>query len=281
MNSIEIKNLSKEYATFKLNNINMDIKKGYITGFIGENGAGKTTTFKCIINSVVNYSGDIKVLGKCFDEVKDDVGIVMDTVFFPDNWKIVDIDMTLSKIYHRWDSKLYFEYINKFNIDTGKQIKELSRGMKVKVMLASALAHKAKLLLLDEPTSGLDPVARDELMDYLLDYLKDENNSILFSTHITNDLEKVADYIVYIKNGEIKYSGQKDEVLENYRLIKGDSSSLKNRDKIIGLTINNYGFNGMIKIEDMDLFKDCSFEKITLDDFTIYMSKDGKNDEQH
>lgn len=274
MNSIEIKNLCKRYDSFSLKNVCFDVPKGYITGFIGQNGAGKTTTIKAIIKAIVNYTGSIKVLDKDVEEVIEEIGVVMDNIFYPLDWYVKDVDKTLRKIYKKWNSNLFYDYLKKFEINSNKKIKELSRGMKVKLMLAGALSHEAKILILDEPTSGLDPVARDELTDILLDYLKDESNSILFSTHITSDLEKIADYIVYIKDGMIKYNNLKDKILEDYLIVKG--TEVNEKDKIIGLTSNELGFSGMIKFEDKEYFRNCSFEKITLDDFVVYMSKEEK-----
>lgn len=285
-NILEIKNLNKHYDGFSLNNVSFAIPQGYIMGFIGPNGAGKTTTIKALLNMVYPDSGEITLLGKKTSsetsEVKNDIGVVMDLPFYVDDWKVKDVEAAVSPFYNHWNCNVFDSYIHKFNLVKNKKVKELSRGMKVKLMLAVALSHDAKLLILDEPTSGLDPVARDELMDILGEFITDENKGILFSTHITSDLEKIADYITFIIEGKIEFTGEKDKLLESYLLVKGGLSDLTAEQKksIIGYREHSVGFEGMIKTDNIKkLPSNTAFEKISLDEIIIYMNKEAKGHE--
>jgi len=249
-------------------------------GFVGQNGAGKTTTIRLILNMLKRNSGEIKV----FDldninnelEIKQDLGIIFDDLFFMEMWKIKDIEDVIKGFYKSWDSRLYGQYLDKFKLSVNKKIKDLSRGMKIKLMLAAAMSHNAKLLILDEPTSGLDPVARNELLDIFREYIAGGERSILFSTHITSDLEKVADYITLIDQGRLFYSGGTRELVNNYFIVRGNpdilSAELKNN--IIGLTINQSVFAGMIKSSMLqDVPKEIVSGIPTIDEILIYISK--------
>jgi len=280
-NILEIKNLNKSYSGFSLQNVSFSVPKGYIMGFIGPNGAGKTTTIKSILGMITPDSGDISIMGTTVDcyDIKNHIGVVMDLPFYVDDWKVNDVHSALSPFYSRWDSAAFTDYLRKFNLDKNKKVKELSRGMKVKLMLAAALSHEARLLVLDEPTSGLDPVARDELMDILSEFIMDEDRGVLFSTHITSDLEKIADYITFIFDGRIEFSGEKDRLLESYLLVKGDPVALsaEHKKSIIGFRKHATGFDGMITVDHAaHLPTDVSCEKISLDEIIIYMNKEGK-----
>lgn len=285
-NILEINHLNKRYEEFLLQDVSFSVPQGYIMGFIGPNGAGKTTTIKSILGMVYPDGGTTKILGSEISsdnpEIKDDIGVVMDLPFYVDEWKIKDIEAAVSPFYSRWNSKVFADFIRKFGLIRNKKVKELSRGMKVKLMLAIALSHESKLLILDEPTSGLDPVARDELMDILRDYMLDETKGILFSTHITSDLEKIADYITFIINGKIVFTGQKDKLLESYFLVKGGTSDLNSEQKkrIIGYREHSAGFEGIIKTENIRMLPaNITFEKISLDEIIIYMNKEGTSHE--
>ena len=284
MNSlISLKNVCKSFPAFSLDNISFEVPKGYIMGFIGPNGAGKTTTIKSILNMLSPDSGEIILFGeKISVDSKDAIGVVMDSPFYVDDWNITDVEKAISPFYKSWNRDKFDELIKKFNIVPTKKVKELSRGMKVKLMLAVALSHDAKLLILDEPTSGLDPAVRDDLMDILADFIADENKAVLFSTHITSDLEKIADYITFIINGKIEFTGEKDKLIESYRLVKGGVANLSAEQKqnIIGYREHNVGFDGMIKTENIkNLPADVVTDKISLDDIIIYMNKGAKNNE--
>ncbi len=280
-NILEIKNLNKKYQDFSLNDVSFAVPKGYIMGFIGPNGAGKTTTIKSILNMIRPESGEITLLGVKVpsDEIKNEIGVVMDLPFYVDDWKVKDVESAVAPFYSKWNKDAFNEHLRNFNLSKTKKVKELSRGMKVKLMLAVALSHNARLLILDEPTSGLDPVARDELIELLSEFVSDDNKGVLFSTHITTDLEKIADYITFIINGKIEFTGEKDALLESFILIKGGLSDLTAEQKkyVIGYREYNVGFEGMIKTKNRSKFpSQVSFEKISLDEIIIYMNKEAK-----
>ena len=207
-NIVEIKDLEKKYDNkFKLGKINITIPKGVIVGLIGENGAGKTTLIKGMLNILKIDSGEIKIFGKDYKKeeqsIKEDIGVVLDNMFFPELLNAKDINNSMKDIYKNWDSKSYFSYLKDFNLEEDKPLKSMSKGMRKKLEIATALAHKPKLLILDEPTSGLDPVVRSEVLDIFQKFIEDEEHSILLSTHITSDLEHIADEIIFIDNGKM------------------------------------------------------------------------------
>jgi len=277
-NAIEISDLTKKYNDFTLENISFNVQAGYITGFIGPNGAGKTTTLKAILGMIHSDSGYIKVLGDNNALITNaEIGIVMDNSFFVEDWTSADVEKVMRLFYPNWNSVQFYEYLKRFNIGLTKKIRDLSRGMKVKVMLATALSHDAKLLLLDEPTSGLDPVAREEICELLSEFVGDESHSVFFSTHITSDLERIADYIVFILNGRILYQGTKDELLESYRLVKGGLNEIDQtlQEHAIGLRKFPTGFEAMIPVALLDsLSPDLLIESVDLDQIIIFMNKE-------
>ena len=285
-NILEVNGLCKKYDSFMLDKVSFDVPSGYIMGFIGPNGAGKTTTIKSILNMINYQAGNIKLFGldsrESADVISDQIGVVMDTPFYSNDWTATMVERAVSPFYSRWDSRVFDEMLERFHIDRKKKVKELSRGMKVKLMMAVALSHDAKLLILDEPTSGLDPVARDELCDMLSEFVTDENRSVLFSTHITADLEKNADYITFILGGRIIFTGTKESLLENYVLVKGGLNDINSqqRNLIIGLREHGTGFDGMAETKNISKFsKNLLVEPITLDEIIIYMNKGAKKHE--
>jgi len=215
--ALKITNLTKKRDKFTLSNISFSIPEGSIMGFIGPNGSGKTTTIKSILNLIPDTSGEIKIFGKDFEEVREEVAMVTDFSFYDEDWKVSEVEKIVKMFYKNWDEQKFNTLLHQFGIDKGKKISELSRGMNVKMMLAVAFSQGARLLVLDEPTSGLDPLAREEICAILKDYVKNSGGSILFSTHISSDLEKVADYITFVLNGELVFSDSKDVVLAKYR----------------------------------------------------------------
>lgn len=206
-NVLEIKNLTKYYDGFTLDNISLALPQGSIMGFIGENGAGKSTTIKLILNVIHRDRGEVKIFGRdnlIYDsELKQSVGVVYDESNFPESMTPKNINVILCRIYRNWDQQAFFRYLDQFALPADKELKTFSRGMKMKLSIAVALSHQAKLLILDEPTSGLDPVVRDEILDIFLDFIQNEEHSIFLSTHITSDIEKIADYIAFIHQGKI------------------------------------------------------------------------------
>ena len=280
-NVLEINNITKDYKKFKIDNISFNLPKGYIMGFIGANGAGKTSTIKLILNMIKRDSGEIKVFGldniREEERIKEQIGVVFDECYYLEDWTLNDVEKAVSMFYKNWNSSIYEKYLKEFNLARDKKVKDLSRGMKMKLMIAVAFSHEAKLLILDEPTSGLDPVARDEFLDILRDYIEDEEKSVIFSSHITSDIEKIADYITYINNGKIIFTGEKDEFLEKYCIIKGGKEDITESQKkeIIGLRMHSTGFEGLIELKKAVGFSSkVIIEKASLDEIMIYMNKE-------
>lgn len=232
---LQIDKLSKSYPGFCLNELSLTIPSGTIMGLIGENGAGKTTTINLIIRAVEKDGGTIDVFGKdnilCEKEIKQNIGMVQDECNLPLMFTISDIETVMRRIYANWDKPQFWHLIKKFDLPIGQEIRTFSKGMKVKLSFAIALAHKARLLLLDEATSGLDPVMRDEVLDLLLDFVQDEGNGVLFSTHITSDLSKIADYIAFLHEGELLFCKQKDDLIYHYGIVRCGAEQIAKMDK--------------------------------------------------
>lgn len=279
MNLIEVKGLTKKFKEFELSSVDITLEEGYIMGFIGRNGAGKTTTIKSMLNLMAPDSGEIKINGYDIKEneleVKRTTGFVSGGVDFFPNERLKKITAVTKLFYKDWDQE-YFEYLCKrFEIDVKKKVKELSAGMKVKYSLAVAMASRPTLLLLDEPTSGLDPAARDDLILMFQEFIEDGKHSILFSTHITSDLEKCADYITYIKNGKIIDSTDKESFKEKFILVNGKTDDLTEelKSKLIGFHQHNFGFEGLLKAEDKALAEKCEKAKPSLEDIMIHLER--------
>ena len=221
-NSIVVKNLCKEFEDFMLDHVSFQVPKGRIVGFIGENGAGKSTTIKLILNELKKDSGEIEIFGADYADssVKEDIGVVFDECNFHEIFTADNIEKILSKVYKSWDSSLYRQYLKRFKLPANKPIGSFSKGMKMKLSIISAMAHKPKLLILDEATTGLDPVVRDEILDLFLEFIQDEEHSIFFSSHITSDIQKIADYVILIHQGKIIFEEQKDDLVYNYGIIR-------------------------------------------------------------
>ena len=276
---LEVRGLSKRLNDFELDNISFKLEPGYIMGFIGPNGSGKSTTIKLIMNLLKKDSGAIKIFGKDHikfeKEIKDRIGFVYDESYFYEDLTMERMKSVISPFYSKWDDKSFYKYMKDFNLDPNKKIKDLSKGMKMQYSLALALSHDAELIIMDEPTSGLDPIFRREILDILYDVIQDENKSIFFSTHITTDLDKIADYITFIDDGKMVFSKSKDEILEDYGLVKGGNALLdsNNRKEFIGIRETNVGFEGLTEnVEAIrSLFGDqIIIERPTLEDIMIY-----------
>lgn len=280
MNAIEIKNLNKKYKNFELKDISFNVEKGSIMGLIGENGAGKTTILKSIL-SITNYDGEILVFGEKLNiNSKQKINAVLDEIFMSEYLNPYEIEKVLSGIYKNWDSKYYFELLDQFKIDKKKDMKDFSKGMKVKLKIASALSSRPKLLILDEPTAGLDPVMRDEILNILLEFVEDEENSVLISSHITKDIEKIADSISFVENGKLIFSKDKYELLENYAVLKTSEEEFKNIDKsfVERYRVNKYNVEALIsKAEEFKRkYSDLIVEKLNLDELMIFYAKGNK-----
>ncbi len=280
-NILEVKNLNKKYDDFALKNITFDLPKGMIMGFIGENGAGKTTTIKAILNIIKKDSGEIKIFGldskRDEGKIKEDIGVVLDDMFYPEILTPNDINNSMKYIYKNWDEKMFNSYLKDFSLNPKQQIKKFSKGMRKKLEIATALAHHPKLLILDEPTSGLDPIARSEIIDIFQDFIQDEECSILLSSHITTDLERIADYITFINDGEIVLSKTCDELLDKYGIVKCREKEFKdiNKEDYVKYKKDRYGYEVLVE-NKRDFKKRYDVEvidKITLDDLMLLMIK--------
>lgn len=270
--AIEVKGLTKQYDSFSLKGIDLVVPKGYIMGLIGENGAGKSTTIKAILNLIHKDSGTINILG--YDHqtyellVKQQIGVVFDECHFPDQLKPKDLSLIMKNIYQSWDNDGYYNYLQQFKLPENQIIKEFSRGMKMKLSLAVALAHHPKLLILDEPTSGLDPIVRNEILDIFLDFIQDEEHSILMSSHITTDLEKVADYITFVHDGTIIFSESKDTLLNDYGIIKCRTQEFEKIDPTDIMTYRQSSYSYEVLVKNKKAMSN-KYRQLIIDEPTI------------
>lgn len=274
-NILEVKNLNKDFEKFKLRDINLELKKGYIMGFIGPNGAGKTTLIKLIMNLIKKDSGSIKIFGKDNianeREIKERIGFVYDENYFYEDLSIENMKKLIAPFYKSWDEALFSKHILNFGLDRSMKIKDLSKGGKMKFSLSLALSHDADLIIMDEPTSGLDPIARREFLDILYEIIQNEEKSIFFSTHITTDLEKIADYISFINKGEIVFSKELDDIYKEYSLIKGEDLTDDIISKAIGIRENKFGFEALIR--GSNISGEFIVERPTLEDIMYFHIK--------
>lgn len=277
MNAIEVKNLTKKYKGFALENLNLALPQGCIMGLIGENGAGKSTTIKSLLGIVHADSGSIEVFGKePSADIKQDIGVVLDEVGLPQDFNVKEIQAVMRNTFANWQDDVFANYISKFKLPEKKPFKSFSKGMKMKLGIAIALSHDAKLLILDEPTSGLDPVVRDEIVDIFNDFTRDENHSILISSHIVSDLEKICDYIAFLHNGRLMLCEEKDRLLEQYGLINTTADVLEELDKsaVIGKKVNKWGIEALVDREKIP--HTFEVKPITIEDLFIFMVKEEK-----
>ena len=279
-NCIEIKGLVKRYKTFTLGPVDLAVPGGSILGLIGENGAGKTTLIKALLGVVRPDGGEVKLLGTDPDHAKEDIGVVMDDCFFSEYLRVRDVNAVLSRVYRDWDRELFRDYLDKFSLAGTKNIKELSRGMRMKLSLAAALAHRPKLLLLDEATAGLDPVVRDEILDEFLDFVSDEDHGILISSHITSDLEKAADYIAYLHGGQLLMCDEKDRLLERYGRLVCTRADLEQVDRgcLVSVRKSQYSTEALIRDrgEFTRRYPRLTVEPVTLDELMVFVVRGEK-----
>lgn len=276
-NILQIKNLTKKYDNFTLKDINIEIPKGVIVGFIGENGAGKTTTIKAMLNLLNIDEGTITIFNKDYQnyekEIKEKLGVVLDNSFFYEQLTPLDINTIMKNIYENWDEKLFFNYLEKFKLPKDKMPKDYSTGMLMKLKIVTALSHNPELLILDEPTSGLDPIARSEILDIFEDFIQNENHSIFVSSHITSDLSRIADYIIFINNGEIILNEEKDYLLENYAVVRCSEDEFKTiaKEDYLKYKKNKYDYEVLInnKTEFKKKYHFKNIDKPTLDDIML------------
>ena len=284
MNAIVFKNVKKQLGDFVLDIPHLEIKKGYITGFVGENGAGKTTTIKLILDMLIPDSGQIEVDGiNVRDkgvEVKKKIGYVGDPTGYPEEAKLKDIKKMYAPFYETWDEQLFERYTRRFNLKLDLKYGKLSTGQKKQFALVMALSHRPTLIILDEPTSGLDPVVRQDILDVLMEHMQDEEVSVFYSTHITSDLESAGDYLVYIKEGKVKISKPLDEVLESYCLVSGSKELFTNEIKkeLLGYRVSQFGVEALVVSKERaeDLFgREVKYSKPSIEDIMIFLSNRG------
>jgi len=281
--NLEIQGLTKAYkkSDFSLKDVTFSVPKGAIMGFVGENGAGKSTTINCIINALIKDGGSVKIFGEEVGDdtihTRDDIGVVLDTNSFAEYLTPKNIATAMKPIYTNWDDDLFKDYLEKLKLPFKKQIQTFSRGMTMKLGLAVALAHRPKLLILDEATGGLDPIVREEVLEIFLDFVQDENHSILLSSHITSDLEKIADYITFIHDGEIVLSEAKDDLIYNYGLMRLKSSQFEEMDKgdMITYRKRDHQVNVLIadKIAMAKKYCDAVIDDISIEDIMLMIVK--------
>ena len=285
MEAIEIRNLKKIYKDFTLDIDKLDIKSGYITGFIGPNGSGKTTTINSIMGMLKSDGGEIKVLGKNISEavkVKEDIGYVGDIPGFLEESRLKYIKNSIAPFYSNWDEKMYRSYMEKFKLDENKIFKELSKGMKKQFQLTMAFSHHPKVLIMDEPTANLDPIVRNEILEIISDHMVKEEITAFYSSHITSDIEKCADYVVFIYNGKIFLEGEKDQILEKHVLVKfrKDLYDETIEKEFIFIKKNEFGYEGLMKgrKKAYELFgEEAVYNRCSLDDILVYYVQHNKN----
>ena len=272
MNAVEVKELTKKFKGFTLDHVSFSLPAGCIMGLVGENGAGKSTTLKLLLNMIQKDSGRITILGKDEKNIgKNEIGVVFDECRFHESFTAKDINQVLKSIFQRWNEQQFFDYLNRFEVPSNKKLKEFSRGMKMKISIAAAVSHDAKLLLLDEPTSTLDPVVRDEMLDIFYDFISDEQHSIIISSHIVSDLEKVCDYIAFMHKGKMILCEEKDRLLQECRLAQMSEAEFSaiDKDEIIGSRKTPFGITAVIRKAAAAQIRNT--QPINLEDLFVYM----------
>ena len=280
MNAIELKGLVKEYPGFRLGGLDLALPAGSIMGLVGENGAGKSTTIKLIMNAIKRDAGSVSVLGvdnqsRAFSDIKEDIGVVLDEAYFPEVLNARNVGRVMANTYRRWEPDTYENYLRQFALPQDKAFRDYSRGMKMKLAIAVALSHQAKLLILDEATSGLDPMARDEILDIFNEYTRQEDHSVLLSSHIVSDLEKICDYIAFLHKGQLLLCEEKDRLLEEYALVRLSRERLADlpEDSVVGVESDPYGVRALVR-RDM-VPHDLPLEHTNLEDIILFLAKGG------
>lgn len=281
MNAIETKNLCKSYPDFRLDNLSLILPAGCIMGLVGENGAGKSTTISLIMDAIKRDSGQILVMGTDnkddkFRDLKEDIGVVLDEAYFPEVLTPLNVNQVMKYTYKKWDEKRYFDYLKEFDLPQKKEFRNFSRGMKMKLAIAVALSHNPKLLILDEATSGLDPMVRDEILDIFNDFTRDENHSVLLSSHIVSDLEKICDYIAFIHKGKLVFCEEKDKLLEEYgivRMSKMDFETVPD-EAVRGKKVTDYGVEALVRRDSVS--SAFTIEHTTVEDIILFIARGDK-----
>lgn len=279
-NAIEVKNLCKKYDSFTLDNVCFALPKGYIMGFIGANGAGKSTTIKLLLGLVHRTSGYIAIngtdIGQITPEDREHIGYVPDGNCLPEVLKWPEIDKIMKECYKTWDSKKFADICTRNGLDRNAKIQDYSKGMKMKINIAVAMCHDSTLLIMDEPTAGLDPLAREELREMLADYVMDGEKSVFLSSHITSDLEKICDYITFVKDGRVIACDEKDSLIDRHALLNCTKEALKEIDSeaVIGVRHSHYGEQALVIREMLPVGKEYALDPATLEDIMIYYNKE-------
>ena len=280
MNAIEINGLVKKYPGFRLGGLDLALPAGSIMGLVGENGAGKSTTIKLIMNAIKRDAGSVSVLGvdnqsRAFSDIKEDIGVVLDEAYYPEVLNAHNVGLVMANTYRRWEPDTYENYLRQFALPQDKAFRDYSRGMKMKLAIAVALSHQAKLLILDEATSGLDPMVRDEILDIFNEYTRQEDRSILLSSHIVSDLEKICDYIAFLHKGQLLLCEEKDRLLDEYALVRLSRERLADlpEDSVVGVESDPYGVRALVR-RDM-VPHDLPLEHTNLEDIILFLAKGG------
>lgn len=275
--TIEIEGLTKRYDGFTLDHISFSVQRGTIMGFIGQNGAGKSTTIKALLNVIDKDEGSIKLLGLDYLEherfIKENIAVIFDEMPFHEVFTAKQLNILMKGLYQKWDEDIYFSYLNRFQLPVKKKIGRFSKGMKMKLQIATALSHHAKLIIMDEATTGLDPVVRNEILDIFREYMKDGENSILMSSHIISDLDKIADSVTFIDKGKLLLSGFKDEILDNHGIIKCSKEDYESLDKnhIISARIGEYATEVLVNDKQAyQMYPNLLIEKTDLEDIMLF-----------
>ena len=283
MNAIKLSHINKSFGDFAIRDLNLTVPSGTICGLVGENGAGKSTTIRLLMGALRPDSGTASVLGVDvtsleFRDVKEDVGVVLDEAYFPESLNAVQVGKIMAATYRRWDQGLYDGYLKRFDLPQNKQFKDYSRGMRMKLAIAAALSHQPKLLVLDEATAGLDPIVRDEVLDIFNEFTREEDHSILISSHILSDLEKLCDYIAFIHKGDLLFCEEKDQLLEQYGIFEDSRENLDclQPEAIVAREESRYG--GVRALVKRDLAPTgFRLEKPTVEDVVLFLVKGAKN----
>lgn len=281
MNAIEMNHVTKTYPSFTLDDLSLCLPSGCIMGLVGENGAGKSTTIELLMNAIERDSGEVTILGtdnraKEFQKVKEDIGIVLDEAYFPEILNANNVNQIMKRTYRQWDEEKFFEYAAKFKLSGKKMFKEYSRGMKMKLAIAVALSHNPKLLILDEATSGLDPMIRDEILEIFNDFTRDENHSVLISSHIISDLEKICDYIAFLHQGRLLFCEEKDRLHEEYGILHLTRAEMENvpEEAVVGRKDSEYGIELLVKREQIS--QAFEVERAGIEDIVLFLAKKGE-----
>lgn len=276
INALEIKGLTKKYKDFTLDNVSFDVPSGSIVGLIGENGSGKTTLIKLMLDMINRESGEVIILGKNGDirNIKNEIGVVMDEPGFPGFLNAKEINRIMKNIFSNWSEDTFFGYLKKLKVPDNKEYKDMSKGTKMKTGIAVALSHNPRLLILDEATNGLDPVVRSEVNEIFTEFTRDENHSILISSHIVSDLDRICDYIVFIHNGKLMLFEEKDRLLEKYCIVHCTREQLSSieRSKIIGRKENKYDIS--VLMEKSQVKSGFSTSPVDIEELFVFMAKE-------